>query len=283
MIRLIATDLDDTLLNAESALTARAAAALGAAMAAGCGVALVSGRMPEATLPFARAIGANAPMVLYNGAMVYDHRDGRTLFARRIPFRAALAMARLIDGLGLYAQLYPGAGYYCDEIRPQTEAYARQIGVAATPVHMPVSRWLAAHPCDLQKLLVIDTPEGAAAARAALRAAAPAGVCCMRSKPHYLEIVPEGVDKGRALAWLAARLGVAPEEVMAFGDGENDVPMLRFAGAGYAMANACGAARACTPDVAPRNTEDGVARVIERYLAEGRIGPLPATTQEVIP
>ena len=283
MIRLIATDLDDTLLDANSALTARSREALRAAMAAGCGVTIVSGRMPEATLPLAEQIGVNAPMVLYNGAMVYDHRDKSTLFARRIPFDLALALVRRIEAMGLYVQLYPGMGYYCDELRPQTEAYARQIRVAAIPAHMPMSRWLEENPCDLQKLLIIDTPEGTAKARAALTEAFPSGVTCVKSKPHYLEIAAKGVSKGQALSALAARLRIGPDEVMAFGDGENDVPMLAFAGAGWAMANGCAAARACAAHIAPPNTEDGVAQVVERYLERGLIGPLPHITEEVLP
>ena len=281
MIRLIATDLDDTLLDAGSALTARARAALEAAMTAGCGVAIVSGRMLEATLPFAREIGVNAPMVIYNGAMVYDHRSGETLYARRIPFETALGMLRMIEAMGLYVQLYPGMGYFCDTPLPQTEVYAKQIRVPVTPVHMPLSRWLEEHPCDPQKLLLIDTPEGATAAQAALTKAFPSGVCCMKSKPHYLEIMPEGVNKGHALAALAEGLGVAPGEVMAFGDGENDVPMLTFAGAGFAMANGCEPARTRARHIAPPNTEDGVAQVVEQYLRQGLIGPLPKTPQEV--
>ena len=88
------------------------------------------------------------------------------------------------------------------------------------------------------------------------------------------EIAPEGVDKGRSLLRLAAHLGLSRSEVMAFGDGQNDVPMLEYAGYGYAMANACPQALACTDLIAPPNTEDGVAQVIEKYLAEGMIGPL---------
>ena len=82
------------------------------------------------------------------------------------------------------------------------------------------------------------------------------------------------MDKGRSLATLAQHLSLSPDEVMAFGDGQNDVPMLRYAGAGYAMANACPQALACTPLVAPPNTEDGVAQVIEQYIAENRIGAM---------
>jgi Cof subfamily protein (haloacid dehalogenase superfamily) len=274
MIRLIATDLDDTLLDASAALTARTRRALEAAMALGCGITLSSGRMLEAMLPFATGIGVNAPMLLYNGAMIYDHRADETLFAPRIPFETALGIVKLAEDLGCYIQLYPGKGYYCSQIRDCTRAYARQINVQANPVHMPMAHWLAQNPSDMQKMLIIDTPEGADRMQAVLREAFPHGACFLKSKPHYLEIAPEGVDKGRSLGFLANRLGLQPDEVMAFGDGQNDVPMLEYAGAGYAMANACPQALACTPLVAPPNTEDGVAQVIEGYLKEGKIGRL---------
>jgi Cof subfamily protein (haloacid dehalogenase superfamily) len=274
MIRLIATDLDDTLLDASAALTARTRRALDAAMALGCGITLSSGRMLEAMLPFAEEIGVNAPMLLFNGAMIYDHRTDETLYAPRIPCATALGIVRLVEEMGYYIQLYPGKGYYCSEIRDCTRAYARQVHVSATPVGMPMAQWLAQNPSDMQKMLIIDTPEGADRMQAVLREAFPHGACYLKSKPHYLEIAPEGVDKGRSLDFLARRLGLQPDEVMAFGDGQNDVPMLRYAGAGYAMANACAQALACTPLVAPPSTEDGVAQVIESYIAQGKIGAM---------
>ena len=274
MIRLIATDLDDTLLDASAGLTPRTQRALDAAMALGCGITLSSGRMMEATLPFARKIGVNAPMLLYNGAMIYDHNTDETLYAPRIAYETALGIVKLTESEGYYIQLYPGVGYYCSEIIDYTRAYARQINVPATPVHMPMAQWLEAHPSDMQKMLIIDTPEGADRIQAVLREAFPHGACYLKSKAHYLEIAPEGVDKGQSLRFLAEHLGLTPDEVMAFGDGQNDVPMLEYAGAGYAMANACPQALACTPRVAPPNTEDGVAQVIERYIAEGKIGSL---------
>ena len=274
MIRLIATDLDDTLLDAASSLTPRTRRALDAARALGCGITICSGRMLEATMPIARDIGTNAPVLLFNGAMIYDPDADKTLYAPRIPYETALGIVRLAEQLGYYIQLYPGKGYFCTEIMDHTRAYARQISVAATPVHMPMAPWLEENPADMQKLLLIDTPEGADRAQAALSAAFPRGACFLKSKPHYLEIAPEGVNKGASLAFLAEHLGLTPDEVMAFGDGQNDVPMLEYAGAGYAMANACPQALACTPLVAPPNTEDGVAQVIEAYIREGRIGAL---------
>ena len=274
VIRLIATDLDDTLLNAASDLSPRTAAALDAAMAAGCGIALNSGRMLEATLPFAERIGVNAPMLLYNGAMIYDHRTGETIHAQRVPFETALGIARLLEGMGFYFQVYPGMGYYCPEILDCTRRYAASIRVKATPVHMPMSAWLEQNPADLQKLLLIDTPEGADRAQAALLEAFPAGANYLKSRPGYLEIAPEGVDKGRSLAALAGHLGLARDEIMAFGDGQNDAPMLACAGVGVAMENACPQAKASADIIAPPNTEDGVAQVIEQFLREGKIGPM---------
>ena len=274
MIRLIASDLDDTLLDAGSDITPRTMAALHAAMDAGCGIVLSSGRMLEAMLPFARRIGVNAPMLLYNGAMIYDHRTDETIYAPRIPYETAMEIVRMMERMGLYIQLYPGKGYYCPEIRECTVAYARSIRVEPTPVHMPMSAWLEAHPSDMQKLLVIDTPEGADRAKAALREAFPTGANFQKSRAHYLEISPDGVSKGTSLAILARHLGLTLDEVMAFGDGQNDVPMLETAGFGYAMRNACPEALACTDLIAPPNTEDGVAQVIEARLAAGEIGPM---------
>ena len=97
VIRLIATDLDDTLLNAQNELSERTLAALSAAMATGCGVTLSSGRMMEAMLPFAEKIGVNAPMLLYNGAMLYDHNADETLYATRVPYEVALGVTRIIE------------------------------------------------------------------------------------------------------------------------------------------------------------------------------------------
>ena len=165
MIRLIATDMDDTLLNAKSDINPRVMNALRAAMAAGCGVVLSSGRMLEAMVPLAERIGVNAPMLLFNGAMAWDHRTGETIFADRIPFETALGIARLCEKMGYYVQAYPGRNYYCNKVTEYTRRYAAAVHVEPVAVGMPLSEWMEAHPSDMQKLLLIDTPEGATAPR----------------------------------------------------------------------------------------------------------------------
>jgi len=272
MIRLIALDMDDTLLNEHSQITPRTMQALKDAMAAGCRICLSSGRMLESMLPIARRIGVNAPMLLYNGSLIYDHNTDQTIYSPQIEYEVALKIAETARELGVYIQVYPGKDYFCDYINDYTRAYARSIAVEPIEVKMPITEWMKQHPSGMQKMLIIDTPEGATRAQLALRTAIPHGACFLKSKAHYVEIVPENVDKGKSLQKLGEFLGIAREEIMAFGDGQNDVAMLEYAGYGYAMANSCKEALACTDLIAPPNTEDGVAQVIEQYLKEGKLG-----------
>ena len=166
--------------------------------------------------------------------------------------------------MGLYVQAYPGKGYYCERRCAFTEGYERSIRVPAAELGVPVSQWMQG---DMVKLLAIAPPEELDRALPTLRAAFPT-VNFMKSRPHYCEIVARGIDKGVALR----KLGVAVDEIMAFGDGQNDVSMLAAAGIGVAMENAVEDCRRAAKRIAPRNTEDGVAQVIEELLAAGQIG-----------
>ncbi|MBR6020845.1 MAG: BACON domain-containing protein, partial [Kiritimatiellae bacterium] len=104
-----------------------------------------------------------------------------------LPYGTALGIAELAEGMGFYIQAYPGRNYYCNEVCEYTLRYASYIHVDAIPVHMPVTEWMREHPSGMQKLLLIDTPEGATRAQAALREAFPAGAGFLKSKPHYIE------------------------------------------------------------------------------------------------
>lgn len=267
MIRLIATDMDDTLLDASSNLSPRTLSALQQAISAGVMVSLSSGRMPEAMISFARTIGVNAPMILFNGAMIYDPRTDEALYSNPIPAETALEVARMIESEGVYLQVYPGKGYYCNRRCEHTDRYEASIRVPCTELGVPVSHWMRG---GMVKMLAIATPEIIDRLQAKLRAAFPKGVNFMKSKAHYLEIVGEGIDKGSAIRVLAEKLNLSTDEIMAFGDGQNDAAMLAASGLGVAMENAVPECKAAAKLIAPRNTEDGVAQVIEQFIAEGK-------------
>ena len=274
VIRLIATDLDDTLLNASGDVNPRVLEALKAVMARGCGVTLSSGRMLEAMERLAAHIGVNAPMLLYNGAMAYDFARQKTLFADQIPYETALQIARLCENAGYYIQAYPGKGYYCPRITDATRRYAASIRVEPICVNRPIAEWMQENPSGMQKLLLVDTVEGADRAQDMLRQAFGDAATFAKSRPHYVEVSPKGVDKGRALERLYRLLGLERREVMVFGDGQNDVTMIAAAGTGVCMENGCPQAKAAATRIAPSNLEDGVAVVLEEYMAEGKIAAL---------
>ncbi len=271
-IHLIASDLDETLLNKRAELTGRTLAALKRAMDAGALVVLSSGRMVGAMSRYAGEIGVNAPMIAFNGALIYGLREGRALAAREIPVEDARAVARAAEVRGIHIQAFTRDDYYFERAGAFSDLYARGIGgITGRSTGVKLSEWIDAPLC---KLLMIAPPEEASGL---LRELAPGFSRRMEmalSRPNYLECTAAGVHKGAALEALCGILNIPREAVAAFGDNQNDLSMLRWAGSGYAVANAPESVRAAALP-APASDEDGVAQVIERLLDEGAIAPAP--------
>ena len=180
MYRLMAFDMDDTLLNEKGVITPRTLAALRRAMDAGVYVVLASGRMPEAMGKFAREIGVNAPMVLFNGGMVYDHRTGRTVSRNDVPLETAREILRMAEEHGIYAQAYPGEGYFAAERTKYTEMYENHIKVPCNIVGEKLSGWITT---GQVKMLFIGEKEDSPARIKMFSEAFP-DVSFMNSKPH---------------------------------------------------------------------------------------------------
>lgn len=259
--------MDDTLLNADGVLTPRTKRALTRAMAAGVYVVLASGRMLESTLPFANELSVNAPIIIYNGAMVYDVPKNRALNTRTIPEETARGICKMAEERGIYVQTYPGEGYFAAARTPYTAQYENSIRVKCEITGAPLSAWISS---TQVKLLIIGKKEETLQNIELFRAAFPT-VSFMMSRPNYIEIVAKGVDKKDALEKTIRSLGIAREEVLAFGDGQNDVSMLNYAGLGYCVENATENVRAQVTRFAPANTRDGCAVIIERMLDAGEL------------
>lgn len=272
MIRLIVSDMDDTLLSPGGDVTERTLAALQAAIRAGALVTFASGRMVESATGWARQLGVNAPLILYNGGLVYDLETKKTISRIELPEETARAVLKFGEQLGVYMQAYPGENYYCVEKNRFTANYANRVRVDACeiPKGEKLSDWISS---GQMKLLVIGDAGDMPPVLEKFRKQFPdCGVEFFMSRPMYLEAVAEAVNKGSALRALAESLDIAPDEILAFGDGENDITMLEYAGHSYAVANAREDVLEKAKYIAPSNAEDGVAQVIEKYLAEGKVG-----------
>ncbi|MFK4761918.1 Cof-type HAD-IIB family hydrolase [Microbacterium sp. ZW T5_45] len=266
-LRLIATDLDGTLLTSASAVSPRTRAALDAARARGIHVVPVTARQPIGL----RAIAADAAFdgwaLCSNGAFATHLTDGRLLFVEELPSDVirplAEALRESIPGL-LFASVREGG-----------ETFVAQDGYAAVADftdHKREPQSMGGVPLD-QVLsapslkLVIRHPELAPAVLFdTLRDLGLSGFEATLSGAPFVEVMAEGVTKATGLARLCEHLGISRSDVVAFGDALNDVEMLRWAGHGVAMADADDVVKDAADEVTASNDDDGVARVIERML-----------------
>ena len=271
-IQLIALDLDGTLLDSAKNLSERNRKALAAAADRGIHIVPTTGRffgmMPETirALPFVRYA------ITVNGAQVYDRETDSALARAEIPVATAIAAMEVLDGFDCIYDCYQeNWGWMTDAMQRKADRYApdahylRMIREFRKPVP-ELKAHLAAKGADVQKVMCFardaaDLP----AIRDALAARFPELVLT-RSTPNNVEINHALAHKGEAMRRLAEALGFGLAECMAFGDGLNDLTMVRDAGLGVAMANAAPEVLAAAKFVAPSNDDDGVAAAIGSLL-----------------
>ncbi len=260
----IVLDVDGTLLDPEHRLSPANVAAVARARAAGLHVLLASGRSARALEAVVGALGLAGPLIAFNGALTYRAADGaiEALDGTTLDQDVAADVLRLARAHGIEAGWFELDGWR-----------VRTIGLGAIeeamltdepPTESPDLPDGAAAP---YKLMCIAVTAEETAALHALRDRLPDTVAASFSHPRYLEITAPGIDKAQAVRAAAARLGLAPSDLAAIGDAENDIAMLREAGVGIAMGNATEAVLAAAAHRTAANDRDGVARAIDALLA----------------
>ncbi|OBF15387.1 HAD family hydrolase [Mycobacterium kubicae] len=264
---LIATDVDGTLLDEAEKVTPRTRAVVRAAVADGTQFILATGRPPRWIRPVVDALGFAPMAVCANGAVIYDPAQDRVVSARMLSVETLAALAELT------ARVLPGAGLAVERIGERAHD-------AATPqfVSSPgyEHAWLNPDNTEVSIEDLLSTPaikllirqSGAASGDMAAELAKHLngeGDITYSTNNGLVEIVPRGISKATGVRELAEPLGITDAGVIAFGDMPNDVPMLTHAGLGVAMGNAHPEAVAAANEVTAPNTDDGVARVLERW------------------
>lgn len=261
-IKLVALDLDDTLLNSKLAVSPRACEAIRKAVAQGVTVTIATGRMYRSALPYAKQLGLDVPIITYNGALIKSCLSGEVLLDQPIDKQLAQTVLALCKERGWYIQNYVQDELYVEKINQYSELYSRLSGVPATAV----GDRLYAGEDSSSKMLIMSTEEGIIEIYDTCKALFGNKLSIAISKPTYLEITDPLANKGRALAFLADKLGIKKDETMAIGDSGNDIDMLKYAGWGVAMGNASAAIKALARLETLSNDADGVAEAIERYV-----------------
>jgi Cof subfamily protein (haloacid dehalogenase superfamily) len=261
--RLVVADLDGTARSRRLGITPGVRAAVAAARARGVRVCVATGRMWRSAAPHVAALGADPPVILYNGGQVYDFAAGRVLYERRLPRASARAVLALVRGdPEVQPHLFLDDRVHVERRHPLTDAYAADDGLDYQVVPAFEALLEAADP---HKLLLIGPPERVVALQEAIRAAG-LPVHAVRSEPTYLEVLPPGISKGTALEAMMGVLGVAREAVIAVGDSWNDLEMIEAAGLGVAMGHAPAAVRARARHVCGTSEAEGFREVLERFV-----------------
>ena len=260
--RLVATDLDGTIVRSDSTVSARTREAFARVERAGSTLVLVSGRPPRWMGPVADAVAHRGMAICANGAIVYDLHTEQVVDTYLIPIdalrTAVTVLGEALPGLGFAVEHGDGILYSHDYELAHWDA-----GVPERPpvpleelVTRPAAKLLARHPeLDSDALLAKAAPLVGEV------------VLPTHSNGHrLLEMSAHGVSKASTLAELCSRQGIDPSEVVAFGDMPNDLPMLAWAGRPYAVANAHPDVLAAVEHKVASNDEDGVAQMIEELF-----------------
>ena len=269
--RLIATDLDGTLLDPNGLLRPRSAAALQAAADAGIIVVFATGRPPVVAVHEVAAAGHGVHYgVMANGTIVCSLPDREVLHAITFPTetaRAAVHALRAHDA-GFGFAMATDAGFTAEPGFHQR-----------MPVHHgaddPVPDALVGHEGSRTtlKLLAFHHTHGVHDLLRIMPPLLGTNLAVTHMGAEAVEIGPAGADKGVGLRWLCDHLGIAATDVLVFGDEINDLPMFQFAGRCVAVANASPQVREAADEIAPTNAEEGVAQVIERLLGGRQVVP----------
>lgn len=260
--RLLVADIDGTLVNREREITPPVQAAVTAAQARGVRICLATGRIWPSARQFVEGLGADPPVILYNGAMVYDFARDEVWQRVPLPIEQARDALRILRRHpAAQPHLYVDDRVYVQKRTESTMIYQRKDNLPVEVVG-DLADWLSVAPMKI--LIIGERPALEAVARDL--DALPYSVNHVFSEVIYLEVLPPGISKGVALRALAERLGIERDAIIAVGDNLNDLAMIEYAGLGVAMANAPEALRSRADFVAPSNDDHGLQEVIERFI-----------------
>lgn len=263
--RLLACDLDGTLMGEDRTISTRVRRALTDAQALGVHVTLATGRGFHAALPFAQELRITEPIICYQGGVIKNPKTGALLYQATLERTLTLEVIELARVRDWHHVLYLDDTAYVQEFRYAQGFYDAWLAMNIQPVE-DMTQVVHGNGPDPAKILFVGEEEEADRIHAELDARFGGQMNVVRSHALFVEGSPIGADKGNALRRLAEHLKVPQRQVMAIGDQGNDVSMLTWAGLGVAMANGSQAAIAAADRVTLPVSADGAAVAIEQYI-----------------
>ena len=263
-IRLVALDLDDTLLNDDLIITPRTKKAIQAARETGVTVTIATGRVFESALPYARELDIDVPLITFQGAMVVAP-DGQVISHRPMDREVSLEILDFLLSFGYHVTLYIKDKLYIEETSPETDRYRARIRINFNVVPS-LKEMLAARTEGVTKFVLMAEEEQIKEALVVFRERFGDRAQAVLSKPTFLEISRPDTGKGVALAEMAEAMGIDRGQVMAVGDSPNDLDMITYAGWGVCMANGVDSVKEKARWITASNNDEGVAVAFEELV-----------------
>ncbi len=265
-----AFDLDGTVLRRNLRITGKTVAALQSLRERGMRLVVATGRRFEDAREYAGRLGFadGDPLICYGGSMIRRMNGSETLLHFRLQRSLSVEVLEWAAERDLHARVFVDGGIITSPDTTASLGHLRRSGEPGVSVVDSPADWLRDCGEEPTKLVLVDRPEAVESWLEEAQAAFAGRLFVTRSLPHYVEVGGLEGTKSRALRFLLDRWGVEPARTIAFGDADNDIDMLRFAGHGVAVGGMTGEVREAADEVVPGVDEDGVARYVERLLEE---------------
>lgn len=270
-IRMVVSDLDGTLLSGPRHISERTRRALAEVRDAGVHVILASARPPRSMRKYHEVLALTTPVIASNGALLWDLHAGIPMARIAMESELAREITLLGRSLGTIVNIESDDEWFTDRTNERILENIRIFGVPPPDGVGVLDEMLErGEPVDKVFLDLRDlAPEEVETARATVTRSVGLRVNLTETVPGLLDMVAAGATKAAMAQRLARSLGVKAEEVLALGDHDNDVSLLRWAGVGVAMGNATPAAKVVADTITSSNLRDGVAEALQRWVLDG--------------
>ncbi|HHT65473.1 MAG: Cof-type HAD-IIB family hydrolase [Caldicoprobacterales bacterium] len=260
--RLIAIDLDDSLLGNDLKISEANRKALFAARKKGVHITIATGRMLDSALPYIHELNISIPVITYQGAYLKDTQTGDTLIKKSVPMDYTQKIIEECKKQNLHLQVYNESTYFFEKENYYSRLYHKATGIQGEEAKDLIGV-LQEEPI---KLIIIDEQQKIARLSQYFEEQFGDVLQVLISKPIYLEFTNKEATKGNALAKLGEMLEIPREEIIAIGDSYNDISMIEYAGLGIAMGNAPDHVKSYAQYVTKGNDESGIADAIRRFI-----------------
>lgn len=261
--KLIVFDLDGTLLDVEQQLHQKTIKAVKMIREKGIKVMVATGRMYCSAKPHTDRLEIEEPIITYNGALVIDPENQAEIFHDPIPLEIAKRITKMLVGKNYHLQLFINDNLYVAEENEFTTKYEDLSGIEANIVGR-LDKFIKEAPTKM--MIIEDDEEKQLEIHNFLEDNFNSEIEIASSYPSFTEITAKGISKAVPLKKLAEKFEIKQEEIMAFGDGLNDLKMIEWAGKGVAMGNAHPDLRRAADDIALNHNDLGIARYLKEYF-----------------